>query len=43
MRKVKIGIIGCGTISGIYLSNLTRLFPHVEVTALADMFIEKAQ
>jgi len=43
MRKVKIGIIGCGTISGIYLSNLTRLFHQVEVTALADMFVEKAQ
>lgn len=33
MRKVKVSIIGCGTISGIYLSNLTRLFPQVEFTA----------
>ena len=26
MNKVKVGIIGCGNISGIYLKNCTQTF-----------------
>ncbi|RCX16048.1 putative dehydrogenase [Anaerobacterium chartisolvens] len=44
MRRVKVGIIGCGVISGIYLTNMTTRFnKHLEVAACADMFVEKAR
>lgn len=44
MRKIKVGIIGCGVISGIYLTNLTTRFnKYLEVAACADMFVEKAK
>lgn len=39
----KIGVIGCGNISGIYLDNLTGLFKNVEVTAIADLDLERAK
>jgi predicted dehydrogenase len=42
LNPVKIGIIGCGTISGIYLKNLAQ-FPGLEVVACADMLLERAQ
>lgn len=43
MDRIKIGIIGCGVISDIYLTNLTGMFGVIEVAACADMFVEKAQ
>lgn len=43
MRKVKVGIIGCGVICQTYLRNLTQIFEMIEVEAVADMFIEKAK
>ena len=43
MDKVKIGIIGCGNISDIYLKNLTQMFNNTIVTACADMVYERAQ
>ncbi len=42
-KRIGIGIIGCGNISDIYLTNLTRNFKNVEVKACADMFLEKAE
>ncbi|MGH2532900.1 MAG: Gfo/Idh/MocA family protein [Thermomicrobiales bacterium] len=42
MQPVKIGIIGCGVISEIYLQNLTRM-PGVTVAACADLMLERAQ
>lgn len=39
---VRVGIVGCGVISGIYLKNLPR-FDLVEVVACADIAIDKAQ
>ena len=42
MKKVKVGIIGCGNISSIYLKNLTQVFELIEVVACADLVIEKA-
>jgi predicted dehydrogenase len=40
----RIGIIGCGNISGIYLKNLTGMFSkRVKVTALTDIIPEKAE
>ncbi|MBB3071997.1 putative dehydrogenase [Paenibacillus baekrokdamisoli] len=42
MRKVKIGIIGCGQISHIYLKNCTEMFDILEVVACADLLPELA-
>lgn len=36
-KTVKIGLVGCGKISGIYLQNLTGKHDHVEVVACADL------
>ena len=41
MEKVRIGVIGCGNISDIYLTNLREL-ETLEVVALADLNHEKA-
>lgn len=37
MRKVKIGVVGCGNISPIYFENLTNTFANTEVYACADL------
>ena len=42
MKKVKIGIIGCGNISGIYLQK-SQTFPILDVAACADIIPERAQ
>ncbi|MDR0999879.1 MAG: Gfo/Idh/MocA family oxidoreductase [Clostridiales bacterium] len=39
----KIGIIGCGAISGIYLTNLTKLFKEIEIAGVCDLIPERAQ
>jgi len=41
MEKVKIGILGLGAISGIYLKNLTTLFREVEVVGVCDLIPER--
>ena len=43
MRKVKIGVVGCGCISEIYMSNLTKLFKNVELIACTDLIRERAE
>ncbi|MBM7582516.1 putative dehydrogenase [Caldicoprobacter guelmensis] len=43
MRKVKVGIVGCGNISGIYLKNCSQRFEILEVVACADLVLERAQ
>ncbi|UPG62594.1 Gfo/Idh/MocA family protein [Metabacillus endolithicus] len=43
MERVKVGIIGCGTISNVYLDNLTQRYKLIEVVACADLFVEKAE
>jgi predicted dehydrogenase len=40
---MKVGVVGCGNISGIYLTNLAKKFENVEVTAVADLVPERAQ
>ncbi|TAK24846.1 MAG: Gfo/Idh/MocA family oxidoreductase [Chloroflexota bacterium] len=40
-RPVKTGIVGCGTISVIYLK-VSKRFPILDIVALADMFPERA-
>ena len=43
MEKMRIGVIGCGTISGIYLENMTKKFSDMlEVVSCADIIAEKA-
>ncbi|MDR3688887.1 MAG: Gfo/Idh/MocA family oxidoreductase [Fimbriimonas sp.] len=41
MERVRVGLIGCGVISGIYLENMTR-FEALEVVALADIDVVRA-
>lgn len=43
MEKVKIGILGLGNISGIYLKNLTEVFREVEIAGVFDIVPEKAE
>lgn len=43
MDKVKVGVVGCGNISGIYLENLTNMFANTEVFACADTITERAE
>lgn len=42
MSGVKIGIIGVGDISGIYLKNITELFQEIEIAGVCDLVYEKA-
>jgi predicted dehydrogenase len=42
-KKIGVGIVGCGNISGIYLKNLTNLFKNTEVVAVADLLEERAK
>lgn len=42
MDKMGIGLVGCGVISGIYLDNLVRRFPHCDLIACSDLVPEKA-
>lgn len=42
VKKMKTGIIGCGNISSIYLTNLKNS-PVIEVVALADLIMERAE
>ena len=43
MEKVRIGILGLGAISGIYLKNLTSLFKETQVLDIYDLVPEKMQ
>jgi predicted dehydrogenase len=40
---VKVGIIGCGNISGIYFKNMCEVFEVLEVVAAADLVAERAE
>jgi len=40
--KTKVGIIGCGNISGIYLKNGQETFENIEIAACADLVPERA-
>jgi len=43
MNKIKIGIVGCGNISGIYLENCSRMFDILEAAACTDLILDKAR
>ena len=40
--KIKVGLIGCGSVSGSYLPNLTSQ-PFIEVVSVCDIIIERAK
>ena len=42
MNKTKIGVIGCGRISGTYLRT-SQIFRNIEVVACSDIIIERAK
>ncbi len=42
MKKMKVGIIGCGTISGIY-AEAGKRFGNIEITACADLDDSRAR
>lgn len=42
-RTIGIGIVGCGTISDVYLENITKHYQNLRIVACADLFMEKAQ
>jgi len=41
-QQIKLGVIGCGNISGIYFTNLTTLFPWVKIEACCDLIDARA-
>jgi predicted dehydrogenase len=43
MNRKGIGIIGCGAISNIYLTNLTKVFRNTTVVACADILPERSE
>lgn len=42
-NKVGVGIIGCGTIADVYMTNITNHYDNLDLLAVADLYIEKAQ
>jgi len=39
----RVGFVGCGNISGIYLSNITELFKNLEIIGVTDLISERAE
>src|SRR5437016_1548913 len=40
--KIRVGEIGCGSVSGSYLPNLTSQ-PFIEVVSVCDIIVERAK
>ena len=43
IKPVKVAMIGCGAISGIYLKNITNVFSEVELIGVCDLIRERAE
>ena len=43
MKTVNIALIGVGTISGIYLKNITTIFREIEILGVCDLVRERAE
>ena len=41
-KKIRIGIIGCGSVSGVYLPHLTEC-PYAEVVSTCDIIFDRAK
>ena len=39
----RIGIVGVGSISGIYLENITNKFQNIEIIGVCDLIRERAE
>ena len=42
-KPVKIAVIGCGMISGIYLTNLKNMFNVTELVGCSDIIPERSK
>ncbi|MCL2096212.1 MAG: Gfo/Idh/MocA family oxidoreductase [Oscillospiraceae bacterium] len=42
-KKIKAGVVGCGVISEIYMSNITNRFKNLEIVATMDLIKERAE
>ena len=42
-RPVRIGFVGVGAISGIYLKNITETFRDIEIIGVCDLIRERAE
>ena len=42
MKNVGIGVIGCGMISEIYMKNITERYANIDITACADLAMDRA-
>lgn len=43
LKPVKVAMIGCGSISGIYLKNITTVFKELELVGVCDLIPERAE
>ena len=43
MKKARVGVVGCGNISGIYFTNLTQLFKELEIVGVCDLIDGRAE
>ena len=43
MKTLKVGFVGVGAISGIYLQNITNVFKEIEIIGVCDLVREKAE
>ncbi len=41
-KRIKVGVIGCGSVSGMYLPHLSKS-PYAEIVSLCDIKFERAQ
>jgi len=42
-EKLKLGIVGCGNISGTYFTNLTTLFPWLSIESCSELIEERSK
>jgi predicted dehydrogenase len=42
LDKIKIGVVGCGDISGIYFKNITGTFREIEISGVCDLIESRA-
>jgi len=42
-KTTKIGFVGCGSISGIYLENITNMFKEISIAGVCDLIDERAE